>query len=109
MYEPRMSNMPEKSEKEILNSIWRALEEIKAVLVLSNQEKLTEVKKGLLKEGSIKLQIYNLCDGTKTIQEIAQSIQKSTDYVSSYLSILRREGLVRITDKEGKQIHEQIF
>jgi Mn-dependent DtxR family transcriptional regulator len=63
----------------------------------------------LLKEGSVKLQVYNLCDGTKTTQDIAQSIQKSNDYVNSYLSILRREGLVRTVEKEGKQVHEQNF
>jgi hypothetical protein len=101
--------MPERTEREILASIWRTLEEIKAVLMLANQERLGEVKKDLLKEGSVKLQVYSLCDGTRTTQEIAQSLQKSTDYVNSYLSILRREGLVRTTEKEGRQIHEQIF
>jgi len=101
--------MPEKTEKEILDSIRRTLEEIKAVLVLAYQEKLSEIKKNLLKEGSIKLQIYGLCDGTKTTQEIAQNIQKTTDYVNSYLSILRREGLIRAVEKEGRQVHEQIF
>ena len=101
--------MPEESEKELLKGIQRTLEEIKAVLTLANQEKLTEAKKTLLKEGTVKLQIYNLCDGTKTTQDLAQAIQKSTDYVNSYLSILRREGLIRTVEKEGKQVHEQIF
>jgi hypothetical protein len=103
-----MGNMSEKIEN-TLDSIRRTLEEIKGVLLLVNQERLSEVKKGILKEGSVKFQVYNLCDGTKTTQEIAQSIQKSTDYVNSYLSILRREGLVRTTEREGKQVHEQIF
>lgn len=101
--------MSEKSEKEILDSIRRTLEEIKAVLILANQEKLSEAKKNLLKEGSVKLQVYDLCDGTKTTQEIAQGIQKSSDYVSSYISILRREGLVRTVEKDSRQIHEQVF
>ena len=101
--------MPEKSEREILDSMWRTLEEIKAILVLANQEKLEEVKKLLLKEGSIKLQIYDLCDGTKTTKDIAEATQKDLSYVNSYLSILRREGLVRTGEREGKQVHEQIF
>jgi len=104
-----MSTMPEKTEREILASIWRTLEEIKAVFMLANQERLSEIKKDLLKEGSVKLQVYDLCDGIRTTQEIAQSLQKSTDYVNSYLSILRREGLITTTEKEGRQIHEQIF
>jgi len=101
--------MPEESEKELLKKIQRSLEEIKAILTLTNQDKLAEVKKTLLKEGSVKLQVYNLCDGTRTTQDLAQAIQKSTDYVNSYLSILRREGLVRMVEKDGRQVHEQIF
>ena len=101
--------MPEESEKELLRKIQRTLEEIKAVLTLTNQDKLADVKKSLLKEGSVKLQVYNLCDGTKTTQDVAQVLQKSTDYVNSYLSILRREGLIRTVEKDGRQIHEQIF
>jgi hypothetical protein len=101
--------MPEETEKDLLRRIQRTLEEIKAVLTLTNQDKLAEVKKSLLKEGSVKLQVYNLCDGTKTTQDVAQALQKSTDYVNSYLSILRREGLIRTVEKDGRQVHEQIF
>jgi len=101
--------MPEESEKDILRNMQRSLEEIKAILKLVNQDKLAEVKKALLKEGSVKLQVYNQCDGARTTKDIAESLQKSTDYVNSYLSILRREGLIRIVEKDGKQVHEQIF
>lgn len=101
--------MPEESEKDILHKMQKSLEEIKAILTLANQDKLAEIKKTLLKEGSMKLQVYNLCDGTKTTKDITQSLQKSTDYVNSYLSILRREGLVRTVEKDGNQVHEQIF
>ena len=86
----------------------RTLEEIRAVLALANQDKLAEVEKSLLKEGSVKSQVYNLCDGTQTTQDVAQALQKSTDYVNSYLSILRREGLIRAVERDGKQVHEHI-
>lgn len=101
--------MPEMSEKDILLRMQKSLDEIKAILTIANQDKLNEIKKGLLKEGSVKMQVYNLCDGTKTTEEIAQALQKSNDYVNSYLSILRREGLIRSFEKGGKQVHEQIF
>jgi len=101
--------MPEESERQILDSMRRTLEEMKAILVLTNQEKLQEVKRSLLKEGSVKLQIYEMCDGTKTTRDIAAAIQKDLGYVNSYLTILRREGLVRTIEREGKQAHEQIF
>jgi hypothetical protein len=100
--------MPEVSGKD-LEKLQKTLEEIKAILILTNQDKLDQAKKLRLKEGSIKLQIYNLCDGTKSTQDLAQAIQKSTDYMNSYLTILRREGLIRTVEKEGKQVHEQMF
>ncbi len=101
--------MPEESERQILDSIRRTLEEMKAILVLTNQEKLQDVKKSLLKEGSVKLQIYEMCDGTRTTKDIATAIQKDMGYVNSYLTILRREGLIRSVEKDGKQVREQIF
>jgi predicted transcriptional regulator len=101
--------MPELSEKDILLKMQKSLDEIKAILTIANQDRLNEIKRSLLKEGSIKMQVYNLCDGTKTTEEIAQALQKSNDYVNSYLSILRREGLIRSYEKGSKQVHEQIF
>lgn len=85
------------------------LEEIRAILALSNHEKLEEVKKELLPKDSVKKKIYDLCDGTKTTTEIAQAIGKDNSYVNSYLSILRREGFIKSVEKEGRQVHEQIF
>ena len=101
--------MPEESEKELLKGILRSLEEVRSLFVLANKKKLSEAKKGLLKEGTIKLQIYDLCDGTKSTQDITQAIKKSAEYVGSYISTLRREGLIRTIEKDGKQVHEQIF
>ena len=67
------------------------------------------MKKELLKEGTVKLQIYDLCDGTKTTQDLTQILKKTSEDVGSYISILRREGLIRTVEKDGKQVHEQIF
>lgn len=100
--------MPETTD-DLLRNIQKSLDEIKAILTLANQEKLEQAKRSLLKEGSVKLQIYDLCDGTKTTKSIAGTIQKNSSYVRSYLSILRREGLIRTVEKEGNVVHEQIF
>jgi len=96
-------------ESEILARIDRSLEEIKAILTLVHQEDLDHAKKNLLKEGSIKQKVYELCDGTRTTKDLSDAIGKELSYVNSYLSILRREGLIRTMEKEGKQVHEQVF
>jgi len=85
------------------------LEDIKGLLLIVNQDKLEEMKKRLLKPGSVESQVYDLCDGNNTTQSIATTIQKSTDYASAVLSNLRRKGLVRTIDRGGNKVHEQRF
>jgi len=92
-----------------LERIQSTLEEIRSLIVLVNQDKLKKVKENLVKAGSIKESIYNMCDETKTIGEMAQSLGKENSYVRSYLSILRREGLIRNVVKEERQVYQQVF
>lgn len=91
-----------------LSNIQDLLEDIKAILMLSNNKLIQEAKQQLLKEGSEQKKIYDLCDG-KTTQDIANAMQKSVEYVNSNLSMLRRKGLVKTVEKDGKKIHEQRF
>lgn len=92
-----------------LEKIYKTLEEIRSLLLLINQDKLREVRKSLVKPGTVKEEIYDMCDETKTIDDMAQSLGKGRGYVRSYLSILRREGLIRNVSKEGKQVYQQVF
>lgn len=85
------------------------LEDIKALLLLVNQEKLEEAKHRLLKAGSVENQIYDNCDGNSTTHEIAARVQKTPEYVNAVISTLRRKGLVRTITTEGKKVHEQRF
>jgi len=96
-------------DSETVRSIRNAVEDIRALIAIAFQDKLTEGKKELLKEGSVKKTVYELCDGNRTKDDIARALKKSNDYVSSYLTILRREGLIHIREKEGKQVYEQVF
>ncbi len=101
--------MSQESDKQLLGEILRVLEDQKALFLLVNQEKISQVKQNLLKEGTVKTQIYDLSDGTKSTQEISDLIKKPPEFVRSNISRLRREGLIRTVEKEGKQVHEQIF
>ena len=99
--------MPETNDAAMQNIV-QSLEEIKAILKLVNHEKLDERRNALLKEGSMKKQVYDLCDGTRTIQDIASTLQKETNYIGSYLTILRREGLILTIEKEKRLVHSQL-
>lgn len=93
----------------ILADIRRTLDETKAILLLVNQDRILEVKKRLLPVGTVKFQVYELCDGTRSTKDIAGALQKSSEYVNSYLSILRHEGLILTISKDGVQVHEQVI
>jgi hypothetical protein len=96
--------------EETFKEIKTLLEDIKALLLITSQEKLEEMKKKLVKEGSIEWQVYELCDGVNTTQDIADKIQKSLEYTRAVISTLRRKGLVRTIEREGqKKVHEQRF
>ena len=82
---------------------------MRSIFVIANQEKLEKSKKRLLPKDSIKERIYTLCDGTRTTMEIAQIINRQNNYVRSYLSILRKEGLIRSIERDGKTVYEQII
>jgi len=84
------------------------LEDIKAILLLTNNKTIQESKNQLLQEGSEQKKIYDLCNG-KTSEEIGKEIKKEMKYVNSNISRLRQKGLIKTIDKNGKKIHEQRF
>lgn len=92
-----------------LDEIKSVLEDIRTLLLVANQERLEQVKKDLLKPGSIENQVYELCDGENTMQDISAKMQKSTDYVSAVLSNLRRKRLVRTLGRGDKKVVVQTF
>ena len=97
------------SDNNQLDKINSTLDEIKSLIILLNQESLQAKKLELLPEDSVKKQIYDLCDGTNTASDMASKLDKSNQYIGSYLSQLRREGIVRKIEKNGEIYHEQIF
>ncbi len=92
-----------------LSDIQELLEDIKGLLLLSNQEKIEEAKSKLLKPGSIVESIYKLCDGINTTLDIMTSMQKDQKYTNTMLGILRRKGLIKTVEKSNKKVHEQRF
>lgn len=94
---------------EKLDDIKHLLEDIKELLILTNQEKIEDAKKKLVRPGSAEEKIYKLCDGTNTTADIAKKIQKTNDYTRAVVSSLRGKGLIKTVEKSGKQVHEQRF
>ena len=95
--------------EETLDEIKNLLEDIKELLKITNRDKIEEERKKLVKPGSIEEKILKLCNGSHTTQDIANKIQKSTDYVNAAISTLREKGLVSTIKKNDKNVHVQRF
>ncbi|MDG6913712.1 MAG: hypothetical protein JRN34_04980 [Nitrososphaerota archaeon] len=99
----------ENTSEDSLADIKNLVDDIKALLFLTNQDRLEEVKKRLLKPGTVETQVYQLCEERKTTQDIAAAIQKTVEYAGAVISTLRRKGLIRTIEVDGKKFHEQRF
>lgn len=97
------------SEVEILSEIRHTLEEIRSILFLVNQDALQRIKNDLLPKDSVKERIYMLCDGANTTKSIAQILGKDEPTIRATLSVLRRQGLISTSTRNGQQVHSQIF
>ena len=92
-----------------MESIKRLIEDIKGLYILANQDKLDEIKKKLLKPGSVESQVYELCDGINTVRDIVTKLQKSQENIGAVISSLRRKGLIRTFERNGVKISEQVY
>jgi DNA-binding MarR family transcriptional regulator len=101
--------MPEETERDLLKKILDVLEDTKGLLLVLNQDKLDEMKKKLLRAGSLEAQVYEMCDGTNTLQAIAAKIQKTPENAGAVISNLRRKGLVKTVESSGNKVYDQIF
>lgn len=91
-----------------LNEVLEILDDIRAILLLTNSAAIDEAKKRLLKEGSEERKVYDLCDG-KTTDEIVATTGKAAGNIRGVLTNLRHKGLIKTIDKGDKKVHEQRF
>lgn len=91
-----------------LKDVLDALDDIKAILLLTNNTAIDEAKKRLLKDGSEERKVYDLCDG-KTTEEIIAATGKAAGNIRGVLTNLRHKGLIKTVDKGDKKVHEQRF
>lgn len=82
------------------------LEKILSVLKLANNKAINEQKDALLKGAdSNKRKIYELCDGKRTVNDIASTLGLSQPNVSQHLSTLLESGLVLYDEMGGKKYY----
>ena len=103
-------------EKDLLWQINKNLEEISVkldrvihLLTLAQKHDLEEYKVKIIGKSSIRKEIFNICDGTKTVQDIAKMVGKSIPHVSNILSFLAQAGLVISKDVGRKKYYDKVI
>lgn len=101
--------MSKDPDHDYLKEIKQSLDDIKAILLLANQDRIQTAKANLLKSGSIEQQVYDLCDGQNTNQTIAETLKKPEKNIRAVISSLRQKGLIKTLDRNSQKVHEQIL
>jgi len=101
------------------NLLWeinKNLEEISAKLdrlitlfELVQRRRLEEIKERILGRSEITKEIYGLCDGTRTVQDIAKRVQISLPNISGILKKLVEAGLIKVRKVGRKRYYERII
>lgn len=95
--------------EEKLDEIQGVLDDIRAILLMINQDKIDDAKKKLLKAGSMEHTIYNLCKDGITNEDIASQLKKDEKYVRAVISNLKQKGLIKTIVRDEKKVHQQRF
>lgn len=78
-----------------LEEISSKIDRLISVYEFSRKHDLERNKDRVLGKSKIRREIYSLCDGTKTVQEIARRVDKSMPQVSKELTVLEEAKLVK--------------
>jgi DNA-binding transcriptional ArsR family regulator len=103
---------PEEKE-ELLWRILKTLDDISgkidrmiSILEFSQKRELESRIKEAMGKSEIRKEIYELCDGTRSVREIARILGKSVPHVSIQISELEKTGIVK-AKRVGKEKYYQ--
>ena len=87
-----------------LSDIREKLGDLLTVYKLLHYEEIEAAKERILGEGTRK-QVYDLCDGEKTVAAMAKALKVSSPAVSQHLALLVDAGLVGTDNSTGKRLY----
>jgi len=97
--------MTEDEQTEILLALHRIedrLLEIAEVLKVGHEEAIKAAKRKAIAGSPLRKRIYDLCDGNRSVSEIARILAKSIQQVSNNIALLQNAGLIKEV-RRGKQ------
>jgi DNA-binding transcriptional ArsR family regulator len=98
-----MSRKNREKEIRLLREISSKLDDLISLLKLG-QTSTIEMAKSRLLASSLRSKIYNLCDGRRTVSQIAEELRKPQPLISRYLKDLEDGGLIK-SERKGKTVY----
>ena len=97
--------MKKDNETEVLLALHKIeyrLQEIAEILRISHKDGIEATQKKVLMGSPIRKKIYDLCDGSKSVSQIAKAVGKSIQQTSNNIALLQSAGLIR-DFRKGKE------
>jgi len=85
-----------------LHNIEDRLKEITEILRVTHKEAIEGIQRKVLSGSQLRKRIYERCDGTQSVGDIARDIGKSIQQISNNITILQNAGLIEEIRK-GKE------
>lgn len=92
-----------------LEDISTKLDKLISLFEISRKQEIEDFKKKLLGRSKIKNGVYELCDGNRTVNDIARVMDKSIQHTSIVLSELEKAGLVKPKTVGRKKYYIRTF
>jgi DNA-binding transcriptional ArsR family regulator len=85
-----------------LHNIEDRLGEIVQILKAQSHEAVEANKRKLLEGSALRKRIYGLCDGNRSVSQLAKIVKKSLQQTSNNVTLLENAGLIKVA-KRGKE------
>ncbi len=91
-----------------LHNIEDRLQEISNLLKLSNKDKIESQQQKVLAGSPLRKQIYDLCEGDRSVSDIAKQLEKSVQQISNNIAILQNVGLIKEIRKGKEKYYSKV-
>ncbi|QQG40135.1 MAG: helix-turn-helix transcriptional regulator [Candidatus Aenigmatarchaeota archaeon] len=98
--------MVKDNEAEILLALYKIQDRLQELVELStvvNAEVLEASKQRMLGKSTLRKKIYELCNGKRSVGQIAAETSKSIQQISQNVALLQNAGLIREARGGGKE------
>jgi len=85
-----------------LHKIEDRLQEIAEILRVGYKKTIEATQRRVIEGSPLRKRIYNLCDGNRSVGQIAKILGKSIQQISNNIILLQNAGLIK-EDRRGKE------